>query len=417
MIERLDYLVIGGGIAGTTAADELRRLAPESIIGIVSEEDHPLYSRVLLPHYVKGKIPRERVFFKTWEWYAEKGIEVFRGRTAMRIAISEKEVTLDDGTVVGYGKLLVASGGRVRELPIPGADHAGVVRFRTIDDADRIVSALEMVSELPEDDRHACIVGGGFIGLEFPSIFRARGFRTSMLIRGPYYWSRTWDEVSGRILSSTLTEHGVELYNSEECDAVVGDNSLLRSIQTASGKEISARILGFGVGLLPNVECVRAAGVTCERGVLTNEFLETNAPDVYAAGDVAEFWNPLVGTRQLLGSWMNAQEQGRVAAANMAGDRKTFSLVSQYATTVFDLVVSFIGDVRMDSETVVVTRGDEHSRQYARFILRGGRMVGATLCNRVAERGPIAKLIAREMDLRDCLAALADPAVKLETLL
>ena len=423
-MNRFDFLIIGGGIAGVTAAGELRRLLPNSSIGIISDENYPLYSRVLLPHYVRGKIPREKVFFKDWQWYAERGIDVYRGRTAARLDVGGHRATVDDGIEVSYGKLLIAAGGRPRKLPVPGADSPGVLPFRTLDDADRIVRALDGLSLRPENEREAAIIGGGLIGLEFPPIFRDRGFRTSFIIREPRFWNWLWDDVSGEILESTLTANGVKLYNSEECQMIVGDNpstslragSGIRAVRTSSGREIPARILGFGVGIIPNLEFAASAGVTCERGVVTDEYLMTNVPDIFAAGDVAEFWNKDLGRRQFLGNWMNAQEQGRVAAANMAGERGEFSLVSQYAATVFDLVVSFIGDVRADLETTVIARGEAQARQYGRLLIRDGRLVGATLSNRIADRIPIAELIKRKVDIRGSEAALADPATDLKTL-
>lgn len=413
----VDHLIIGNGIAGVTAAEEIRKRQPDATIAIVSEEDEPCYSRVLLPHYVKGKIPRTRVFIKTRDWYTRAGISVFWRRYAMRVDPAGHEVTLDDGAVLQYGKLLIASGGRVRQLAIPGDNHPAVLALRTLADADRIRDVLDRVAALPAREQDVAIVGGGFIGLEFPSIFCGRGFRTHCTIRGPYYWSRTWDQTSADLLETSLTNHGVALYKGENVTAMVGDNSmLLKSVQTASGRELPARAVGYGVGLIPNLEVARAAGLLTNLGIVTNEYLETSIPDVYAAGDVAEFMDVVTGRRHRLGNWLNAVEQGRHAGAGMCGERTPFTSVTQYTITVFDCIVSFVGDVAMDDGIEVVARG-AGTPEYGRLLLRDGKLSGATLIGRVTERAPIVELIRRGTNLSGAESHLADPSFDLKQLL
>lgn len=412
-----DHLIIGNGIAGVSAAEEIRKRQPNTSIAIVSEENEPCYSRVLLPHYVKGKIPRERVFIKTRDWYAQAGISVFWARYAMRIDVASHEVALDDGTVLRYQKLLLASGGRARHLTIPGDDHPAVLAFRTLADADRIRETLDRVAALPPDQQDVAIIGGGFIGLEYPSIFRGRGFRTHFIVRGPYYWSHTWDQTSADLLETSLTNHGVTLYKGENATVVVGDNSaLLKSVQTASGRQIPARAVGYGVGLLANLTVARAAGIRTNLGIMTNEYLETGVPDVYAAGDVAEFVDVGTGRRHRLGNWLNAIEQGRHAGTMMCGERARFASVTQYTTTVFDCIISFVGDVSMDDGVEVVARG-AGTPQYGRLLLRDGKLRGATLIGRVTDRAPLVELIRRGTDLSGAGSHLADPSFDLKNLL
>ena len=412
-----DHLIIGNGIAGVAAAEEIRKRQPDAAIAIVSEEDEPCYSRVLLPHYVKGKIPRDKVFRKTRSWYAEAGISVFWARQAVRLDPVGHAVTMDDGSVLGYRQLLIASGGRAKRMSVSGDDHEAVLPFRTLADADRICDALDRVAALPAAEQEAAIVGGGFIGLEFPSIFSGRGFRTSLLIRGPYYWSRTWDKTSADIVESTLTAHGIRLYKGINAIAFSGDNSsLLHGVQTDNEGEIPARVAGYGVGLEMNFAPAREAGIDTNLGIMTNEYLETSAPDVYAAGDVAEFWDITVGRRHRLGNWINALSQGRHAGARMCGERQPFARVSQYATSVFECAIAFVGDVSMDDTVLVVARG-AGTEHYGRLLVRNGKLRGATLINRTADRAPIAELIRRGTDLSEAEHHLADPSFDLKNLL
>lgn len=415
-MNHFDHVIIGNGIAGVTAAEEIRKRQPEATIAVVSEENEPCYSRVLLPHYVKGKIPREKVFVKTRGWYEQSNITVFWGRYAMRLNPVGHEVALDDGNAITYRALLLASGGRAHRISVPGDDHPAVLPFRTLADADRIREMLDQVAALPSSEHEVAIVGGGFVGLEFPMIFAERNFRSHFVIRGPYYWSRTWDQASADLLETSLTTQGVALYKGESAAAFLGDNSgLLRGVETTSGRRLAVRIAGYGVGLLANLEVARAAGLDTNLGIVTNEYLETTAPDVYAAGDVAEFFDPTAGRRHRLGNWMNALEQGRHAGARMCGERQPFVRVTQYATTVFDCRVAFVGDVATDG--VEIIRRGVGTREYGRLLLKDGKLRGATLLNRTPDRASIAELIRRGTLLTGREKNIADPSFDLKNLL
>jgi len=362
------HVIIGGGIAGTTCAEEIRKRDADAEITLLSEESHAVYSRVLLPHYIKAKVPRERVFLKKETWYADQRIEWLRGVTATAIDPKNKFVATSEGREIEYDKLLVATGGDVRTVE---EDRRGVSYFRTLDDADHL---LQLLKETPAGSRCG-IWGGGFIACEYLNIFAQFGMPTSLAMRGPWFWSNVFDEQSGTLLNERMRAGGVEVQPS------------------ATRPPEDAAILGVGIGIGPNFAIAREAGIEVGAGIKANEYLETNVPDVYTAGDIAEFFDPIVGRQMLIGNWLNAMTQGRVAAANMLGEKTACKLVSSYATNALGLEMIFVGDTsRKDAEEIVVV-GSAANGGVTQVFLRGGRTVGATIVGRNADRAPITKAI------------------------
>lgn len=391
---KVEFLILGGGIAGWTAAETLRKLLPNSEIGLVSEENHPLYSRVLLPHYIKGKVPRERVFLRSNDHLQKHNIQSWMNKWAVAINPAAKIVTLNNGEEVGYGKLLIATGGKAivpEEKKLPNS-----YLFRTLEDADNIIKAL---TALPSGTLCSA-VGSSFIALEFPPLFEKFGMKTAMHMRGPGFFHRLLDNGSVELIEDVIREHG----------GVVHKNMETPNIAHGS------KFVGIGLGMEMNVGFAKDAGLETGAGIITNEFLETNAPDVWAAGDAAEFWDVTVGKRRVLGNWMNAEMQGRVAATNMAGEKKEFCLVSSYATRIFESVICFIGDAESDNKTKEVVRGSRAAKSITKILLRGNKVVGATIVGSNTDRGPITELIKNAVKIKN-LEQLRDNSFDLKKLL
>jgi NAD(P)H-nitrite reductase large subunit len=378
------YVIVGGGIAGTTAAEELRKLDPSSEIAIVSDEHHPLYSRVLLPHYLKEKIPRERVFLKKESWYPEHNIECMAGVSVVHLDSKNKFVGLSNERELSYDRLLISSGGELRTL---SSDVRGVTYLRTLDDADHL---MQLLNERNEFDRGA-VYGGGFIACEYLNIFAHYQMPTCIAFRGPYFWSRVLELEAGEFINAHLIAHGVELHKNAQFSETIGEKELEGFI-TSSGKH-ACSILGVGIGIEPNESWLRAAGVEIGSGVCCDEYLQTNVPDVYAAGDVAHFFDINVGRYVTMGNWMNAHMQGRVVAKNMIGEKTIFSLVSSYATNALGLEIIFVGDVSREDAEEVRLVGSAEEGGITQLFAREGRLIGAVLLNRNTDRAIVTKMI------------------------
>lgn len=407
------YLIIGGGVAGTTAAETIRQNDPSGSIAIVSDEPHVFYSRIMLskPNFFLEKNPFKQVYLKNEAWYKEQNIVFMGGKTAMSLNAAEKTMALNDGTVLQYEKLLLAIGGYPRKWDpqkIEGSDKNGVCYLRTLEDAKKIIEGVKTA-------KSAVCVGGGFVSFEACELLRMKNIDTTLLIMEPRYWANLWDETSGLIVEDYLQRGGVKVLKNEETERVIGGDTV-EAVQTKSGKEIPCQMVVVGIGITfpigPFKDCV-----DCGRGIKTNEYLETNAPDVWAAGDAVEFYDVVVGESVQLGNWVNAQTQGRVAALNMLGKKQPFRMVSFYTTQGFGLSIAFVGDVRPLPDRTIITRGSKESKSYGRLLLKDKELVGATLLNRTQEMAPISKLIEKDVDLSAHHAELADQNFNLKTLI
>ena len=381
------YIIIGGGIAGTTAAEELRKLDASADITLISEEDHVIYSRVLLPHYVKNKIPRERVFLKKEEWYAAQNIEWLRSEFVTKIDAKNQFVEITNGQEIPYDKLLVANGGAVKLIL---DDVRGVSYFRTLDDADHLV---ELLKTLPKD-AHAGIFGGGFIACEYLNMFRDFNLPTTIAFRGEHFWSNIFSKEAGELLNRHLRSNGVEVIQEASFESIIGEKEV-EGFQTSKGK-IACNILGVGIGIDSRFQFVKDAGIEVRDGIVCNEFLETNMPNIFTAGDVAEFFDARYNRHIRAGNWMNAMTQGRLAAKNMFGEHTAFDLVSSYASNALGLEMIFIGDTSRPAADETKLIGSVEAGGITELFVRNDQVVGAVLVGRNSDRAALTKLISEK---------------------
>ena len=411
-MEKIKYLIIGGGIAGTTAAETIRKFDTSGSIAIVSDEPHRLYSRVMLskPNFFLEKIPFEQIWLKKESWYKESGIDLIAGQKAVHLDANNKTIGLEDGRNLGYEKLLLSIGGCARKWGIPGSDKRGVFYLRTLDDARAIIAAVKTAHQ-------ALAIGGGFISFEMCEMLRMAGIAVTLILREPYYWEPLLDEPSGRMIERALEPGGVKILYAAEVSQVLGQEEV-SGVVLKDGTNISCDMIIVGIGVsCPLERLVASGGLEVKRGILANEYLETSLPDVWAAGDVAEFKDLIIGDKIQLGNWVNAQVQGRVAGANMAGQRQPFRMVSFYTTQGLGITLAFVGDVRPGPDRAAIPRGSADSRAYGRIMIKDGKIIGATLINRTTELATISRIIERGIEVAGRKKELADPDFDLKTLL
>ena len=409
-MQHFDYLIVGGGIAGTTAAETIRQYDAGGSIAIVNDEVHPLYSRVMLskPEWFLGRISFDHIWLKHPGWYVEHGIAYLAGQTAVKLDPTQKVLTLKDGLELGYGKLLLAPGASVRRWTIPGADKRGIYAVKTLDDGAAIIDAIAT-------KKRAVTVGGGFISFEMDDLFRLKGLEVTHLIRESYYWEPLLDGKSGRMIETAIEKGGVRLLRNAEAQEVVGGASVEGLILT-DGMKLDCDMIVCGIGTYAPIEWLRPAGLAVGRGILTNEYLETNLPDVWAAGDAAEFKDTILDENVQLGNWVNATEHGRTAGKNMTGKHELFVFVSFYTTQGLGISIAFAGDVRVFPDRTIIERGSPELNSYARVILKGNEVEGATMMNRTKELTTLAKLIRMNVDVSGAHTKLADPNFDLKQL-
>lgn len=410
---KYNYLIVGGGIAGTTAAETIRKNDSGGTIAIISEEPHTLYSRLTLHHYLKDLIPLERLYLRRENFYQEKKIDLFKGKKAQKLDAIKKEIVLDDGVVLSFDRLLIATGGYPNVWNVAGSTKKGIFYFRTIEDAINIKNRIE---EIKVSKPYALVVGGGFIGLDFLTSFVKQGLNTTILVREDYFWQGKVAARQGQLIEKVLRANGVGVVTGEEVVEVLGKKEV-EAVRTKTGKILKAGIIGVGIGIHFDLNWLMEAGIAVNFGVLTNQYLETNLQNIFAAGDVSEFLDVLFDQRHLVGNWVNAYKQGEVAGLNMAGQKTVFETVSSYATEVFGHKVVFIGMTDTKTATSTVIRGLEGDESVVCFFLNEGRLIGATLVGRAQEQAVISQLIRKKIDLNNHLDQLADLNFDLASLL
>ena len=388
------YVIIGNGISGTTCAQTLRKNDPACAIWLITNEPYPLYNRVSLPRFLQGVLAEPKVMIRDLAWHEQQRITLLTETLVTRVETAERVVELNRGGPLRYDALLVATGGWANPLRVPGAEGTRhIYNFVTLDDTKEIIArALESKS--------AVTSGGSFIAYELTEGFNVRGVHVTWLMRGPYWLRTILDEEGGRLIDEIATRHGVEVIHGEEIREVIPANGVPSSVITSTGRQVSADVIGVGLGLTLNHGFLADTAIERRQGVVTNEYLETNVPGVFAAGDLAEFYDPVIGRHHTMGTWDNALAHGRVVAANMAGGHEAYVDVPTYTSPLFDTNIAVVGIAESNNpELTSVSRimASEFEKgggkDYRKFFFKENRLVGAVLIGSPKGRRKIVELI------------------------
>jgi len=416
-VKSVDFLIVGGSAAGTTAAEVIRGLTPKASITIVTDENHTQYSRVILKNYIRGELAREKVFLKKDQWYKEKNIQLIKGVRVESLDSSKKRVSLGNGDEIGFGKLLLTVGGNAKKLSVWGIDLENILYLRTIDDADAIV-------KVTKNSRSAVIVGGGFIGLDMICSFKKSGIKdVTVLIKDPYFWFGKLDEMSSKVLSAELIRNGIKVVTGEEVLKFEGKNSSNKvgAVITKSGKKYSADVVAVGVGIKSDLSFLEGSGININQGIVTNQYLETNVPNIYSAGDCAEFEDVIFSRKHLVGNWANATSQGSAVGKTMAGEKTVFETASSYSINFFDGSCTFIGVTEDDYSDDVINRGSVNENKMTRIFIKKidgkTRIIGATIINSIVDVASLTSAVKGKTDVLSRIEKLKDSKLELrETL-
>ena len=347
-MQHYTYVIIGGGIAGTTAAETIRKNDAEGTIAIVSDEPHPLYSRVLLskPKWVLGEQPFDNVWLKKDNWYKENGIHLFKGIRAEKLDPGGRTIALSDGDTLQYDKLLLATGAHARKWNVKGVTNAlgntkkGIHYLRTVDDA----KGLNEVAQ--GEPKHAIMVGSACVSFEIIEILLSQGFKMTEIMREKYFFEPQLSQEEVAPIEKVLEEKNVTIIRESEVEEVLGDDSV-SGVRLTDGTEIACDYILPFIGVELPITWIAEAGVATGKGIYANQYLETNVPDVWTAGDTTQCWDVMLKETVIMGNWMSARLQGEIAGKNMStGRREPFAQVSFHASHGFGFHLGFTGDVR-----------------------------------------------------------------------
>lgn len=385
-MEKKRVVIIGGGIAGTTVAEQLPK--EEFEITLIEREMHPLYSRVLLPHYLRGQILRERVFLKKEEWYQEKGIDWMRGVQVELVDEKNKFVQTSEGREIPYDILVIAGGGEVR---LTDADLPEICYLRGIDDAETILAQTAKV-KVEQKPPKAFVAGSSFIAFEFVNYFHVvAGFETHIAMRSHGFWPKFLHEDMQDHIMTHASNEGIHIYTEEPEFEIQGGQSV-ESVKLKSKTIEEVSIAGIGIGIIPELNILGGTDIELSNaGVHVNEFLETSTEDIYAIGDIAHYKDIHTGRMQTVGNWQNAIMQARYLVNRLKGEGGAFDLITSYATAILGLEITFIGDTLLDEADEVRIIGQDDAK--TQLFERGGITVGAVIAGKASERTKITNAI------------------------
>lgn len=387
-----DYLIIGGGIAGTTAAETIRSRDKDGSIVIVSAEPYPLYSRIMLSKrgFFLGQISEDRIWLKTKEWYEQNHISLLSGHNAVSLEPEKQILTLENGEGIKYQKLLLAIGSQPNELNISGAKKNGVFHMYTLNDARKIIETVKTAKK-------AVVAGGGFIAFEMCDLLRQKGLEVTLIMRKDKLWSKILNNNGWQIIERAMLTGGVELIKNDQVAEILGDDAV-SAVKTKNGSGMQCDLFIAGIGINCPTEPFMSAGISCDRGIIINEYLETNVSSIWAAGDAAEFFDTATGEKTQTINWANSQWQGRIAGINMTGGREPFQMTTSFTSGGFGITIATVGNISpappFETDYRPTRKGQHTENSFTQTISKNGKIFGAILINNNKEISAITKKIS-----------------------
>ena len=385
-------VIIGNGPAALSAIRELRHYDKSCHITVISAEDCLAYSPPLLPYYVSGKINRNLLFMTKPGFYRHNAAKFLPGSRVEDIDTQRQRVVLGNGDRVGYDQLLIATGASARR-PSLNIESNEVRTLRTLDDADKILGIDKHV-------KTALVVGAGLVGLETTNALYQRGIAVTVMAKSKQVLSQNCNTECAGIIQGKISKKGVHFLLGEDIMEVTClDNRL--EVLTDQGSTLTVDMLIIGRGIEPNTAVLKNSGILVDRGIPVNELMQTNIPNIYAAGDVTSNRNLLTGKQEVIATWPNACIQGQKAGSNMAGKKIKFpGFIGYNVLSIFGLVAAFLGETTdSPNEREILKHHNEKKGVYRSFNLKNNRVIGATLLEAITDTGIILNLMKNQVDI------------------
>lgn len=405
------YVIAGAGAAGVSAAETIRQVDPSGEILIFTDEPFGFYSRPGLAYYLTGEIPESQLHPFPGSYFQNLNIQIWQA-SVDGLLPDHHLIKLSNGSQIRYDRLLIATGSTAIQPDLPGIDLDGVVKLDNLSDARQILKHLRKV-------KSAVVVGGGITALEIVEGLQSHRIKTHFLLRKNRYWSSVLDETESKIVLTRLQHEGVNLHFNAEIAAILGKNGKVRAIVTKDNREIPCQMVAIAIGVRPNIGIARQAGLKVDRGILVDQFLQTSAADIFAAGDVAQIYDPTSGKALLDILWGPARNEGRIAGMNMAGKLVRYTKSSSMnVTRLAGLTTTIIGNVNLggaeDEDLVTISRGDseiwreipdaiiaqeDFDVNRIRLVVGEKTLLGAIVMGNQTLSPPIQKLIEDQVDI------------------
>jgi NADPH-dependent 2,4-dienoyl-CoA reductase/sulfur reductase-like enzyme len=361
-VHHVKYLLIGGGLASSSAAAAIRELDTDGAILLAAQEIvRPYHRPPLSKEYLRREKSREELFTQGQDWFEKSQVELRTGRRAAHLDVSRGTVTLDQGEIVAYDRLLLATGMSALHLDVPGAQLPGLHYVRTLQDTNHLQTAVDKAAA--EGHPHTpgsrtgprggvVVIGGGVLGVELAASLTKMGMKVNLLCGQAYPWHKFAGEITGKALAAFLENRGVHVHTNSRTLRLEGDGRVQRVV-LADGRLIDCDFAVAAVGAVTNRELLRNTPIAAEKAILTDAHCHTNVPNVFAAGDCAAIFDPLFGKHRILDHWDNAAVTGTLAGRNMAGKAEAYNAVNNFFSDVFDLSMNGWGEARLVDRRIV----------------------------------------------------------------
>jgi len=403
------HVIIGDGIAGSSAAESIREADPDADVTVITDEGEALYNRILIKEFAKGKLPEAPISIHEPEWYEERDIDLELNTHVTEVDTDAHEIHTHEGDSYEYDKLLVATGGTPAQLPVDNADADGIHHFWTFQDARNI-------REHAEETDDAIIVGAGLLGIDLAAICGAQGIDGTFLMRGNRWWRYALSLDGAEIIHDAMRGVGVEpVFESGVDHFEVDDDGHVEAAVDPDGNRYDGDFAGVAIGLDFNTEFLAGSDIETDDGIVVDEYMQTNVEDVYAAGDITQFYDTILDERAQNGAWGSAKEQGSVAGANMVADaaEEEFRWVSTYSITHFDFPFLSFGHPTLGDEDCERKYSDT---EWRRLTFKDGKLIGGVLIGDLSQQSKFKKLIREEREVADKKELLLEEDVDIERL-
>ena len=391
----MKHVIIGNGIAGVSAAEAIRELDTTAAITMIGDETSPPYSRPMISYVLEGSLSHAKLPIRSADFYNELGIDPMLGQRATGIEVESCQVVLSNGATVPYDRLLIAAGADPRPIKADGLGLKNIFYMRTQAHAAAQVAALDGA-------RKAVVLGGGLVGFKAAYGLLKRGLAVTMLITSGYPLAMQVDLVAGQMILAEMVRHGLTVEVGVAVQGFAGSKRV-EAVVTDTGRSLDCDLVIIGKGVLPCRDFIPKDRVEVDLGVVVDEYLQTSAANIYAAGDVAELHDLARDCRWVNALWPEAANQGRVAGYNMAGRRVAYpGSLSRNVMRVFDLDVLTVGNANPRDENgfITVSTGGPAHGLYRRLVIKEDRLVGAVLIGDIEQGGVLRALIENRTPLR-----------------
>ncbi|KAF1678806.1 NADPH-nitrite reductase [Bacillus sp. SKDU12] len=383
-------VLVGNGMAGVRAVEEILNVAKDEFeITIFGAEPHPNYNRILLSKVLQGDTDLKHITLNDWDWYEENNIQLYTNETVIKVDTENKTVITAADRIQPYDELILATGSVPFILPIPGADKQGVTAFRDIKDTDTMLAASKQYKK-------AAVIGGGLLGLEAARGLLNLGMEVSVIHLAPYLMERQLDPTAGRLLQNELEKQGMTFLLEKQTEEIVGDNRV-EGLRFKDGTSIEADLVVMAVGIRPNTQLGTKSGIPVNRGIIVNDYMQTEIPHIYAVGECAEHRGIAYGLVAPL------YEQAKVLAKHLCGiETKPYEgSVLSTQLKVSGVEVFSAGDFNESEDKKALKVFDEQDGIYKKIVLRGNQIVGAVLFGDSSEGNRLFSMIQKEADITD----------------